>query len=217
MTTFQILRSLLSALGDNERIGDVVVLKSALSNQRASPALEARLADVRGYHPRLDLDALAALPAGTFGYEFSRFMRSNELSPITVTGNLPESMVADNAFMVRYGIIHDMVHVLTGFDTTWPGEAGVWAFISAQGYSRTFSAAGYAALLFAPLISPLQVGRAWRCWKRGRELGRAAELLLPLRLEELLERSLEEVREALGITGAGDGYLRAEERALLAG
>ena len=217
MTSFQILKALLSAIGDGERIGDVVVLKSALSTQRAYPRIEAMLGDVRGYHPHLDMAALAALPVGSFGHEYHRFMSSNGLHPITITGNLPESLVAENAFMVRYGIIHDMVHVLTGFDATWPGEAGVWAFVGAQGYSRTMVFAGYMSLLVAPIVSPLSIGRAWRCWRRGRAMGRAARLLLTMRLEDLLESDLSEVRSALGIAGASDGYLHADARQRLAG
>ncbi len=209
MTRSQLIREIRAALADPARIGDVPALKSELGGTRARPEIERQLDPVRGYHPRLDLDALAALPAGTFGHEYERFLRTNELQPIVLTGALDPELVARNAFVVRYGIIHDMVHVLTGFDTTWPGEVGVWAFVGAQNWSATFRAGGVAALAIAPLRCPLQLGRAWSCWKRGRAMAKRAPLLITLRLEEWLERDLEEVRAELGLEGAGAGYLPA--------
>ena len=159
--------------------------------------------------PRLDLDALAAQAPGTFGHEYARFLRLNQLSPITITGNLDPEMVARNAFVVRYGIIHDMVHVLTGFDTSWPGEIGVWAFVGAQNYSTAFRITGWVALLAALVRCPLRLGDAWRAFQRGRALAVKAPLLLTLRLEEHLHRDLEEVRSELNLSGVGSGYLPA--------
>ena len=199
----RLLAELHAAAADPARIGDVPVLKSALSRQRASPAIEALLGPVRGYHPPLDLAALAALPAHTFGAAYARFLQNNGLQPIVLTGRLPAALVADNAFVARYGTIHDMVHALLGFDASWPGEVGVWAFVGAQGYSPMFRLAGVAALLVAPLRCPLQLGRALRCWRAGRAMAKGAQLLLTLRLEERLSDDLHEARRALGIVGAG--------------
>ncbi len=209
MTRWQLFREVRAAMADPARIGDVPALKSELGGTRARPEIEKQLDAVRGYHPQLDLAELAALPAGTFGHEYERFLRLNELQPIALTGALDPELVARNAFVVRYGIIHDMVHVLTGFDTTWPGEVGVWAFVGAQNWSATFRVAGFAALAVAPLRCPLQLRRAWACWKRGRAMAKRAPLLITLRLEEWLTRDLEEVRGELGLADAGAGYLPA--------
>ena len=43
-------------------------------------------------------------------------------------------LLARNAFSIRYALIHDMVHVLTGFDASWVGEVGVLAFVGGQNY-----------------------------------------------------------------------------------
>lgn len=200
----RLIAELRAAVADPARIGDVPVLKSALSGQRASPAIEAQLGPVRGYHPPLDLTVLAALPASSFGAAYARFLQSNGLRPIVLSGRLPPELVAENAFVARYGTIHDMVHALLGFDASWPGEVGVWAFVGAQGYSPMFRLAGWAALLVAPVRCPLQLGRALRCWRAGRAMARGAKLLLTLRLEERLGDSLDEARAALGIVGARD-------------
>lgn len=209
MTTWQLIREIMAAQKDPDRLGDVVVYKSELTGSRARPEIEARLDAVRGYHPRLDLDDLAAQPDGTFGREYVRFLRANQLDAIRMTGNPPEQMVARNAFTVRYGIIHDMVHVLLGFDASWPGEIGVWSFIGAQDYSPQYNRASWLALLVAPLRAPLRLGACWAAWKKGREMGRAAKLLITERLEDHLDRPLAEVREDLDIRGATDGYIRA--------
>ena len=199
MTRWQLLTEIRAAMRSPDRLGDLVVLKSELGRTRAFTAIEDKLDAVRGYHPRLDLAALAALPEDTFGHAYARFMRTHSLDLIEVTGNLPAEMVARNAFNVRYGIIHDMTHVLLGFDVSWPGEVGVWAFIGAQNYSRQFNLAGWLSLFVAPLFSPLRVGEAISAWKRGRALARGAKLLITERLEEQLHRPLAEVRAELGI------------------
>lgn len=142
----RLIAELRAAVADPARIGDGPMLESALSGQRASPAIEAQLGAVRGYHPPLDLNALAALPASTFGAAYARFLQSNGLRPIVLSGRLPPELVAENAFVARYGTIHDIVHALLGFEASWPGEDGVWAYVGAQGYSPMFRLAGWSAL-----------------------------------------------------------------------
>ena len=110
--------------------------------------------EVRGYHPGLDVAALAAKEPDTYGYAYARFIQEQKLTPIRMPGNLPADMVARNAFVVRYGIIHDMVHVLTGFDASWPGEVGVWAFVGAQNYSLGFRFTAWVALAFSLVRCP---------------------------------------------------------------
>lgn len=213
MSRWQLLAELRAAMKDPERIGDVPVYKSELGRTRAYPEIEARLDPVRGYMPRIDLEALARLPDGTFGREYARFLAANGLHPIVPTDRVDPAMIARNAFGVRYAVIHDMVHVITGFDASWPGEAGVWAFMGAQGYSRSFRIASIFALLVAPFRTPLRLREVWRAWQRGRAMGRRARLVLVERLEERFEQRLADVRAELRIEGADDGYLPRALRA----
>jgi ubiquinone biosynthesis protein COQ4 len=213
MTRWQLLSEFRAAMKDPERLGDATVYKAALGRGRAYPQIEAQLEGVRGYLPRVDLEALARLPDGTFGREYARFLAANRLHPIVPSDRVDPQLIADNAFVVRYAIIHDMVHVLTGFDASWPGEVGVWAFIGVQRYSLGFRVAGVVALLIAPLRTPLRLPEAWRCWRRGRAMGRRARLLLTQRLEERFEQRLSDVRAELGVEGANDGYLPRALRA----
>lgn len=199
MTTLELLRKIRAAQADPAMIGDVPVYKGELSGARARPEIEAQLDAVRGYAPAVDLDALARLPDGTLGREYVRFLQTNNLQPIVLTGNCDPEMVARNAFTVRYAIIHDMVHVLIGFDTSWPGEVGVWAFVGGQNYSRGFRVTAVVALMVALVRCPLRLGEAWRCFRRGWGIGKRAKLLLAVRLEEHFARPLDELRAELAI------------------
>lgn len=200
MKRWQVFKELRAAMADPNRIGDVSVYKSELSAARARPEIEAQLADVRNYRPKVDFDALARLPENSFGRSFEAFMRAHQLQPFEVSDSPPPEMVARNAFVVRYAIIHDMVHVLTGFDTSWPGEVGVWAFVGAQGYSRGFVLAAWMAMFAALFRCPTRLGLAWRQWRAGWAMGRQAQLLIKLRIEDRFADDLHDLRAELGIS-----------------
>ncbi|PRQ03771.1 Coq4 family protein [Enhygromyxa salina] len=204
LSTLELLRKIREAQANPALIGDVPVYKGELSRARARPEVEAQLDRVRGYAPPVELDALAQLPDGTLGREYLRFLQSNDLHPITLTGNCDPEMVARNAFTVRYAIIHDMVHVLTGFDASWPGEVGVWAVVGGQNYSRGFRVAAFMALVVAPLRCPLRLGEAWRSFRRGWRIGKQAKLLVAIRLEEHFARPLDQLRAELGVVLSSD-------------
>ena len=214
MSTRELLRAIREAQADPARIGDVPVYKGELSGAQARPEVEVQLDAVRGYAPVIELDALAELPAGTLGREYLRFLQAHALHPITPTGNCDPEMVARNAFTVRYATIHDMVHVLTGFDASWPGEVGVWAFVGGQYYSRGFQVTAVVALLAALVRCPLSLGQAWRNFRRGWAMGKAAKLVLAERLEDHFDGRLEPLRAQLGILGARDEYVPAAALAL---
>lgn len=207
MTKLELLRAIREAQADPARIGDVPVYKSELGSARARPEVEAQLDGVRGYAPDINLDRLADFADGTLGREYLRFLEANGLDPIRLTGNCPPDMVARNAFTVRYAIIHDMVHVLTGFDASWPGEVGVWAFVGGQNYSTGFRVAAVVALLAALLRCPTRFAQAWRAFRRGWAMGAAAKLVLAERLEDHFGDSVEALRRELGIVGARDEYI----------
>jgi ubiquinone biosynthesis protein Coq4 len=42
----------------------------------------------------------------------------------------------ENYLAVLYTSVHDIVHVLTGCNTSLAGEAAVWGFMAGQGISR---------------------------------------------------------------------------------
>ncbi len=142
--------------------------------------MEAKLEGVRGYLPTIDLQALKALPEGSFGRSYALYMERHKLRPFTVSPDL-EAEVRHNVFSVRYAVTHDIFHLLLGFDTTLAGEIGVISFSAAQGYSRSLRFGLFLARFLYPLAAPRQLRRIRENVKRGWALGERAAFLLGVR------------------------------------
>jgi len=74
----------------------------------------------------LDLDALARLPEGTLGHEFTRYFRSNGIEPFITA--FPVATDVDY-LSKRYRETHDLFHVITGYATDELGEMELQAFV----------------------------------------------------------------------------------------
>jgi ubiquinone biosynthesis protein Coq4 len=178
-------------------LGDVVVMKlDALSSP--PPETLRKLDAVKGYAPDQDPAGLRALPAGTLGREYARFLDANGIAPLAVSPALKERF-RDNPWALRYTATHDLHHVLTGFDTGLAGEAGVVAFNVGQGAAPIGRRMLGFIRNFYRLLSPGQ-GRAIRSnVDLGLQLGRTAELVIAQPLESLFAEPLEQVRNKLRI------------------
>jgi len=81
----------------------------------------------------IDLDRLAALPEGTLGRAYARFMKSHGLTPDVFDG--PPADVHDPraAYVIqRIRQTHDLWHVVTNAETDPAGEVALQAFTFAQ-------------------------------------------------------------------------------------
>jgi ubiquinone biosynthesis protein COQ4 len=148
-----------------------------------------------------DRDALHALPAGTLGNTYARFMDAEQ---ITADGLEDASKSDDNYFYDeraerlanRLRDMHDLWHVSTGYGRDFVGEDALLAFTYAQTRS-----------LGVGFIALLAYLRFWReGWKhplptirQGYRRGRAAAFLPAVEWEAMLELPLDEVREKLGL------------------
>ena len=81
----------------------------------------------------VDLDALAALPEGTLGHAYAKFLRSRGLSPEIFDG-APRGVANPRLsyVMQRMRQTHDLWHVVTGCETDPAGEIALQAFTFAQ-------------------------------------------------------------------------------------
>ena len=81
----------------------------------------------------VDLDAFAALPAGTLGHAYATFMRAHGLTPDVFDGR-PDDVRDDRAAFViqRMRQTHDLWHVVTNAETDPVGEVALQAFTYAQ-------------------------------------------------------------------------------------
>jgi len=178
-------------------LGDVAVLKlDALDG--APKGIAARLEAVQGYAPEPDLAALRALPPGSLGREYARFLDTNRIEPLVISAAVKQRF-RGNPFALRYTTTHDLHHVLTGFDTGLAGEAGNFAFSVGQGAAPGTGRLLWLTRILYSILSPSQARAICHNVRVGRELGRKAELLIAEPLESYFEEPLEQVRARLGV------------------
>jgi ubiquinone biosynthesis protein Coq4 len=178
-------------------LGDVAVLKlDALS---APPrGIAAKLERVRGYAPEQSLAALRALPPGSLGREYARFLDANGITPLAVSPHIKERF-RENPFVLRYTATHDLHHCLLGFDAGLAGEAGVYAFTVAQGAAPGGRGMLWTLRVLYALFSPPQAHRIWHNIRVGLRQARAAKLVIAEPIESWFAEPIEEVRKKLGI------------------
>jgi ubiquinone biosynthesis protein COQ4 len=144
----------------------------------------------------VDLDRLAALPAGTLGHAYATFMKAHGLTPDVFDGT-PEHVADPRVayFIQRMRQSHDLWHVVTNCETDPAGEIALQAFTYAQ--------------LGAPASGILAAGGVLKTVRHSRQIlrdvaelyrrGRAAEQLAVFAWEDHWATSLEEVRRLLGL------------------
>lgn len=142
----------------------------------------------------VDYSALRALPDGTLGRQYARFLDDNGLDPdlFQPPPGLPPlpSYVAK-----RIRQTHDLWHVVTGFGTDVPGEIGLQAFTYAQMRMPVSRVLVLLGLVRWGLRHPETIGLV----RRGRRMGRAAAFLPVVRWERWFDQPLDRVRRELGI------------------
>lgn len=119
----------------------------------------------------LNLSALADLPQGSLGHEFARYFRDHKISPFETTIVLNDDI---DFIAKRYRETHDLLHVLTGYDTDVIGELELQAYALGNLGIRTA-----ALILLVGTLGQLknrQAGvelssyarRLWAAYRRGR-------------------------------------------------
>lgn len=142
----------------------------------------------------LDMDRLRALPADTLGGAYARFLDEKGLDPdlFQAPPGLPE---VPRYISQRMRQVHDLWHVLTGYDTDVAGEVALQAFSWAQtdlpAPAIIVLVGGIKHAAREPRIVPMAI----EAFRRGRR----ARFLPPLRLEDRFEQKLADVRADLDI------------------
>ena len=158
--------------------------------------------DVLG--PLVDRKTLRSLPQGSLGRELVAFLDEREIFPEELARKVREARADSGGFAPgatpevaylhdRFRDLHDLWHVVTGYDNDWAGEYGVVALSAQQvGYRSqtiaTFVSSSLAALAGRPDI----LGTWWKARRRAREapylLAEDWPALLPLPLQEVRRR-----------------------------
>lgn len=145
----------------------------------------------------LDLERLGAMPDGSFGREYLRFLDENGVTP---DSRADVKFVDDEelAFVIqRYREVHDLMHTLLGMPTNMLGEVVVKWFEAVQ--------TGLPMCILGAVLGPLRLS-ARRLQLLTATLipwalrnGMNAHCLLNVYYEQRWEQSLESLREELGI------------------
>jgi len=198
MTRIQAFRAFRTALREG-RLGDAALLKAeAFGGGQVSRETTARLLAL-GAFPDVDPGPLRLLPRGSLGREYVELLDANGLTPFRVSPQIDPALLERHVFVARYSLVHDAVHVLTGFDTSWAGELGVWSFIAAQRYSPAHFIAVALACILYPLYDVRQIPRLWRNLRLGFRMGRRARPVLFVPYDRQWGRSVAELRTELQI------------------
>jgi len=146
-----------------------------------------------------NIDDLLALPERTLGYEFANHMKENRLSSefYTHTNTATPMQYLRNRLLKT----HDIIHVMTGFDTSEDGEVGVQAFYLAQ-----YSSPVPLAILGGGLINLVVTDRVSfaedRMEKivRGYKMGKHAKNILFVKWEQYFNKNIDEIRSEFNLT-----------------
>jgi ubiquinone biosynthesis protein Coq4 len=195
-------------------LGDVVMLKlDAL--YAPPPGVTEKLTRLRGCASAPDLPALRRLPEGTLGRAYARFLDQNGIEPIVVSARMQERF-RDDSYALRYTTMHDLHHVLTGFDAGLAGEIGVLAFTVAQGSAPVSRAMLRVASSLYAVLAPTQARRIWHNVRVGLDMGEKAELVIAAPVESSFEEPLARVRQELGIPDPRSAGVRSSGDSILA-
>jgi ubiquinone biosynthesis protein Coq4 len=181
------------------RVGDKEALEGFDKLSLANPVAHQMLQD-RYLSPTPDRRYLESLPDGSLGREFERYLKENDLD----ANLLRESAFIEAhrkrgeevGYLAERGFqLHDLFHVLTGYDTTPLGEVRVVSFTVAQ------TPAPYPAMIIASrplqmvLYRPELLPALMDAITEGWALGRRAKPLMGVHWEEYWERPVAELRE----------------------
>lgn len=205
-------RALLSLLRDPNDTRQVFLLGIS-TNRRSFPRLLARIAmtDEGGEMLRerpsidsrhVDYAALRALPDGTLGREYARFLDDNHLDPDLFQS--PPGLPEVPAYLVqRLRQVHDIWHVVTGYSPDVPGELALQAFSYAQtgtALSLIISVFGTLRWTFSPppgasTSGPKLIAKTVDGYRRGKR----AAFLPVVKFEDMWSLPVTEVREKLRV------------------
>jgi len=169
------------------RVLDESVGRRVVARRAALPALLA------------DHASLGAMPEGSLGREYLAFAVRHGLNAAKLVDS-EHRMSRDFGhldplrqwFSDRLTVLHDLWHVLAGYDATPPGESAIICFSIPQGLRYRPMPVFVVMLLLARHLTPL---RAFEAFRRGRR----AVFLSAQPFEELLTEPLDLVRRRLGI------------------
>jgi ubiquinone biosynthesis protein Coq4 len=186
------------------RFGDAGVYKAVALT--AAPYPDTLNAVNRLSEPLPDFATMtsSSMPGGSLGQAFATFVAKYGITPLSISPKVRSEVAPLNIVAARYLLVHDVFHVLLGFDISRPGELAVWSFVAAQHYSRSYERAAALANVVYPLAEPSARTELRRQRAQAIELARDCACLIAQPLEQYWSVPLAEVRRELGIRSTDD-------------
>jgi ubiquinone biosynthesis protein COQ4 len=171
-----------------------------LERLRSDPDAAAMMRGRYGVGLKYDHERLAAAPAGSLGRTLHDNLERG-YDPDFYRRPLVDSdwQWASN----RGRQIHDVLHIVTGFPPTVVGEIGVFAFLAGNLLDYGCLAIAVTAATTHLLLRPRSLGTDLAVFSRAFLHGAEVRPVLGVRFEDLLERSIFEVREQIGLPRHG--------------
>jgi len=210
LVAWRALRQLIADPDDTEAVFVIIDALSGRSGERIFQRFAATetgrrvLAEERDITARLmDLDTLRAMPEGSLGRTYAKFMADEQLRAdglAAASGWQEHDGSPEDADRQRFGTrlrdTHDLWHVVTGYSRDLVGEASLLTFTFAQTRNPGVGVIVAMAYWEAGRITEVDGRRMMReAWRRGRK----AACLPAADWEALLEQPLAEVRRKLEV------------------
>jgi ubiquinone biosynthesis protein Coq4 len=197
----------------SEALVDFRANRDAVDHMMSDPAVVA-LCRERYVGRPYTIEELLAYPRGTLGFELGKAMKAQGYDPHFYRdfyGRDVPSFGSDEEYLrFRVRQMHDIVHVLTGFDMTeFPGELGMQAFNAAQ-TRRPFSIALVGLGMIRIILQPDELPRTLHQVAKGFAMGFAAKSLLAQRFEDDLSKPVERWRRELNLIAEPSLELRPD-------
>jgi ubiquinone biosynthesis protein COQ4 len=150
-----------------------------------------------------DPERMKAMPQGSLGRTIVEWFERENISTQglaqaseAAAADLPAREVSDDEriYNSRLRNLHDVYHVLAGYDRDLLGESAVLAFTIAQAYNR-----GIAYLVLDSLRETGWTSDAGKLIREGYRRGKRAAPLVEQNWEALFEQPIDEVRQLLGV------------------
>ena len=186
-------------LADLGRARKGLLLKEAVESIADQPGV--RDLFTQNYLPTLPpITELNKYTDGTLGKAYAQHMLTNGLEPDffpKVTGEPLETYLT-----TRGRGIHDLWHVITGYDTNIPSEIGLQGFTLAQlrsPFSAVLISAGFLhAVSKAPELFQTMIDQTFE----GYAMGLKAKPIFGIKIEERMHENLDDLRREFEITPA---------------
>ena len=183
--------------------GDPTALDGFSRLMQSSPGADSML-ETRYLSPTPDVDALRHCAEGSLGHAFVEYLDSNNLDAnlLRESAFIPAHKARgnDEGYLAERGFqLHDLFHVLTGYDTSPLGEVKVVSFTVAQAPApypaMIIASRPLQMVLYQPELLPFVMDAITEGWARGRK----AKPLLPIAWEDHWDAPLAELQAEYGL------------------